>query len=323
MPVISLSDRARLRAYFRRAPELHLYELGDLDDFFWPHTRWYALERGGDLHAVALLYTAGALPAAIAIGDRPTLAELLDGIRDQLPARLYAHLTPGLVDALAPRYASEPHGEMRKLALADRARLAGVDTGAVLRLGPEDRAELEQFLARAYPGNWFDPRMLETGQYFAIRDGVLVAAGGVHVYSPTERVAALGNIAVAESHRGRGLATRVTARICRSVLESVDHVGLNVRGDNRAAIACYERLGFATVAPYEEHLLLARTGAGDHFGDSLALSGDGSTLAVEPPAVVVDDPRRSQVVAVPRAPVAPDPGGDVRQVAKLDLGLGH
>lgn len=258
MPVISLSDRARLRAYFRRVPERHLYELGDLDDFFWPHTRWYALEDGGELRAAALLYDPGTLPVVLAIGDRPPLAELLDGIRARLPARLFAHLSPGLVDALAPRYESEPHGDMLKLALADRTRLAGVDTGDTHRLGPADRADVEAFFARAYPGNWFDPRMLETGHYFAIRRGEIVAAGGVHVYSPAERVAALGNIAVAESHRGRGLGTRITARICGSVLESVDHVGLNVRRDNRAAIACYERLGFAAVAPYEEHILHAR-----------------------------------------------------------------
>lgn len=259
--MISLSDRARLRSYFCRSSELHLYELGDLDEFFWPHTRWYALEHGGDLRAVTLLYGAGALPTVIAIGDQEPLAELLAEIRERLPARLHAHLSPGLHDALAPRYASEPHAEMWKLALTDRAgrALAGVDTGAVIRLGPEDRAEALRFFAHAYPGNWFDPRMLETGQYFGIRDGELVAAGGVHVYSPAERVAALGNIAVAESHRGRGLGTRVTARICRSVLESVDHVGLNVRRDNGAAIACYERLGFAVVAPYEERLLEART----------------------------------------------------------------
>jgi len=257
--VISLSDRDRIRAYFRRDPELHLYELGDLDDFFWPHTHWYGLEDRGDLRAVALLYTANALPVVVAVGDQPPLAELLDATRDQLPSRLYGHLTPGLYDALAPRYASEPHGDMLKLALADRARLAGVDTDSVLRLGAEDRAEMEQFFAHAYPGNWFDPRMLETGQYFGIRDGALVAAGGVHVYSPAERVAALGNIAVAESHRGHGLATRLTARICRSLLETVDHVGLNVRRDNRAAIACYERLGFATVGPFEERMLHVRT----------------------------------------------------------------
>ena len=67
-----------------------------------------------------------------------------------------------------------------------------------------------------------------------------------------------GSIAVAESHRGRGLGTRLTARIARSLLETADHVGLNVRRDNRAAIACYERLGFTHVAPFEERELRAR-----------------------------------------------------------------
>jgi ribosomal protein S18 acetylase RimI-like enzyme len=261
MRAIELSDRARLRAYFRRAPALHLYELGDLDDFFWPHTRWYALEDDGAIHAVALLYAAPELPVVLALGDPAPLGELLAQIHGRLPARFYAHLSPGLFGALAPRYASEPHGDYLKMALADPARLDAVDASAAVRLGPADRGELERFYARAYPGNWFDPRMLETGQYFAIRDGEIVAAGGVHVYSPAERVAALGNIAVAVEHRGRGLGTQVTARICRSLRAEVDHVGLNVRADNRAAIACYERLGFAPVAPYEEHLVIDR-GAG-------------------------------------------------------------
>jgi ribosomal protein S18 acetylase RimI-like enzyme len=37
----------------------------------------------------------------------------------------------------------------------------------------------------------------------------------------------------------------------------VGRIGLNVVADNRAAIACYERLGFRFVAPYEEHRLVA------------------------------------------------------------------
>ncbi len=243
-------DRAWLRAYFQREPALHLYELGDLDEFFWPHTRWYAL---GD--AVALVYTASELPVVLALGEVAPLHALLADLRDELPPRLYAHLSPGLVGALAPRYSSEPHGTLIKMALAGRTRVDAVDTAHVVPLAPSDRDELLAFYARAYPGNWFDPRMLETGQYFAIRAPGLVAVAGVHVYSPTERVAALGNIAVAPEARGRHLATAVTARACQSLLAHVDHVGLNVKADNPAAIACYARLGFVEVARYEEHLL--------------------------------------------------------------------
>ena len=248
---MEVTDRTWLRERLSRDAALHIYELGDLDDFFWPNTRWFAR---GD--AIALVYTASELPVLIALGD---VAALLAEIRDQLPARIYAHLSPGLVPQLAPRYDDEPHGAFLKMRLSDRATIDAVDASRAFALAPRDRDELVAFYAHAYPGNWFDPRMLETGQYFTIRDGgELVAAGGVHVYSPTERVAALGNIAVAPSARGRGLARCVTAAISRSLLAHVDLVGLNVRADNAAAIACYTRLGFTRVAPYEEHLLCAR-----------------------------------------------------------------
>ena len=44
----------------------------------------------------------------------------------------------------------------------------------------------------------------------------------------------------------------VTARLCRSLRETVDHIGLNVQADNDAALACYRKLGFEIVAPYGE-----------------------------------------------------------------------
>lgn len=153
MALVKLDSRARIRAFLARDPDLHLYELGDLDARFWPFT----------------------------------------------------------------------------------------------------------FYERAYPGNWFDPRMLETEQFFGVREqGRLVAAGGVHVCSEIERVAALGNIACDPERRGRGLATRVTARLCRSLLSRVDHVGLNVLAENTPAIRCYARLGFVHAADYDEVVLIRR-----------------------------------------------------------------
>ena len=251
-----ITDKAWLRTYLMRDPALHIYELGDLDDFFWPSTRWFAL----DDRAVVLLYQpVGALPALLAFGDVTPLHELLAELRDQLPPRIHAHLSPGLIDTLAVRYRDESRGDYLKMVLADRTRLP--ETPGIVGLSSTDRPELEAFYAASYPANWFDPRMLETGQYVGIREHGLVAAGGVHVYSTSERIAALGNIAVAPEHRGRHLGTRVTAALCRSLLGvGIEHVGLNVRADNRAAIACYERLGFATVARFEEHLLVAGAG---------------------------------------------------------------
>lgn len=246
---MEVTDRAWIRERLARNVALHIYELGDLDDFFYPRTRWFAR---GD--AIALLYAAPVVPVLIALGDGQR--ELLDELRADLPPRLYAHLSPGLVEQLAPRFEVEPHGAFAKMILADPSALPAADA---TRLAPGDRDELLAFYAHAYPGNWFDPRMLETGHYFAVRrDGEIIAAGGIHVYSPSERVAALGNIAVAPAERGRGIAQRVTTAVCQSLREHVDHIGLNVRADNAAAIACYTRLGFTRVAPYEEHMLCAR-----------------------------------------------------------------
>jgi RimJ/RimL family protein N-acetyltransferase len=249
-----LRDKARIRASLRRHPALHVYELGDLDDFFWPHTTWFA---SGE--AIALLYAPPATAVLIALApddECGPLAELVEAIA--LPPRLYAHVSPALVPTLARRHRVEPHGTHLKLALIDPTRLPP-PAPEVVQLGPDDAVELAAFYARCYPGNWFDPRMLETRQYFAIRDDAeVVAAAGIHVYSANERVAALGNIATAPGHRRRGLAAKATARLCHSLRETVELIGLNVKAENHAAIACYEQLGFAAVASYEE-LVLERT----------------------------------------------------------------
>ena len=248
---MELRDKDRIRVFLRRDPALHVYELGDLDDFFWPHTTWFAND---DVSAIALLYAPPQVAVLAAFAREPEpLGELVAQIATRLPPRIYVHLSPGLLHRLEPRYTARSHGPHLKMSLVAPERLRTVDVAGVDRLGPDDAAELARFYERCYPGNWFDPRMLDTRQYFAIREaGELAAAAGIHVYSETERVAAIGNITTAPELRGRGFGARVTARLCLSLLEHVDLVGLNVKADNAVAIRCYERLGFAHVAPYEE-----------------------------------------------------------------------
>jgi predicted GNAT family acetyltransferase len=99
--------------------------------------------------------------------------------------------------------------------------------------------------------------MLETGLYQGIRrGGCLVSVAGVHVYSPRYRVAALGNITTHPDWRGRGLATLVSAKLCETLSKGgIEHIGLNVKADNVAALTCYERLGFRWAADYGEYTL--------------------------------------------------------------------
>jgi ribosomal protein S18 acetylase RimI-like enzyme len=260
--VVELRDREAIAAFLRRRPAVHAYELGDLDDFFWPFTRWIAWQRDGRIEQLALLYGEPDPPVLLAFAEEPATAMslLLASIAPELPPRLYAHLSPGLLPALAPRLA--PHGDAiphLKLGLVDPACLVRYDAAGVELLAPDDLEEVEAFYADAYPGTWFQPRMLETGRYVAIRrDGRLACVAGVHVWSPTWGVATLGNVATLPEARGAGLATAACAGLCRLLLEDgIDVISLNVRADNTSAIRAYEKLGFAHAADYVEVALVA------------------------------------------------------------------
>lgn len=255
---VALHEKDEIAAFLGRNPALHLYAIGDLDDFFWPYTSWYALREGGQVTQLALLYFGTNLPVLLAHAAEPAegMGVLLRSLLPLLPRRLYAHLSAGQEAIFAGSYHVRPHGAHLKMALADRSRLEAVDTGAAVRLSAANLGELEALYRASYPGNWFDPRMLETGHYYGLRDGdALASVAGVHVYSPRYQVAALGNITTRPELRGRGLATVVTAKLCRELLGSVDQVGLNVAAANVGAIGCYERLGFERVAEYGEYML--------------------------------------------------------------------
>jgi ribosomal protein S18 acetylase RimI-like enzyme len=255
-----LHDRSTIESFLRQDAYLHLYELGDLDDFFWPHTTWYASQAEGQVRSLFLLYSGGGLPVVLALAkegpEQEQLRALLEASLPLLPRRFYSHLSPGLQETLAGAYRLEPHGRYLKMALTDPSRLAAVDTSAVTPFTPADAEALRCYYDAAYPGNWFDPRMLETGHYYGIwRDGQIASVAGIHVYSPRTRVAALGNITTSPAYRGQGLGTQVTARLCQALLKTVDTIGLNVKAGNEPALAVYTRLGFTTIGEYEEFMV--------------------------------------------------------------------
>ena len=256
MTLRSVRDRARLAAYLSRDRELHLYELGDLDDFFFPQTRWFGWGQP-ELEAICLLYEGSfgaTLLAFSAHGTDGRMCALLAALEGKLPARFYAHLTPGLVGSLSKRFHTGPRRSALKLALRNPSRVTAIDTAEVVPIRSEDVESVRALYREAYPDNWFDPRMLDTGCYCGVREGdSWLAIAGVHVLSRVYRVAALGNIATAEAARRRGLGTKVTAALCQKLVrEGIATIGLNVMSANHAALECYRKLGFEGVAAYEE-----------------------------------------------------------------------
>jgi len=261
MTVQRLDSKRDIEAFLRDSPELHIYSLGDLDDFFWPYTIWYGWEEEGALKDVALVYLSRTLPTVVGISRRPAvMCTLLGEIVLMLPEMVYAHLSPGVERAFSRTHVLESHGPHYKMSLRDTSCVRDVDCSETIPLTVRDSVDMVQLYQESYPGNWFDLRAVEIGQYFGLRqDGRLVSVAGVHVYSEDYKVAALGNIVTHPAYRRRGYARQVTARLCQSVLEKVEYVGLNVKANNDAAIACYTGLGFEIIAPYGEFTLAART----------------------------------------------------------------
>lgn len=232
-----------------------MYEIGDLDDFFWAHTIWYALCEQDEILQLALLYVATPnQPVLICLSNATDdVSRLLQPLTPLLPKRFYAHFNVDSAHLLSDSYSHESHGIHFKLALRQKELLADIDTERVEGLTHADLAEIYTLYAESYPGNCFDPQMLETGHYYGIRShGKLISIAGLHVYSSTYKVATLGNVATHPDFRGQGHSTAVCARLCQELLQSVEHIGLNVKADNVAALNCYKRLGFEQVASYEE-----------------------------------------------------------------------
>ncbi|MBN2047099.1 MAG: GNAT family N-acetyltransferase [Anaerolineaceae bacterium] len=258
MRTISIHDKHRIETYLLKEAQLNIYSIGDLDDFFWPYTVWYGLEDQGEILRLALLYCGVGLPVLLCFddGEDALTRQFARSLFALLPASFYAHFRPGLEDIFKEAYDLEYHGLHHKMALTNPAALHLVDDSAAARLRPEEIDEVRAFYESAYPDNFFDPRMLNTGHYYGIREnGRLLSIAGIHVYSEAYQVAAIGNVTTLPAARGQGLATQACARLSKELLKSVKYLGLNVRADNPAAIHVYQQLGFSILADYGEFTL--------------------------------------------------------------------
>ncbi len=253
-----IHNRETIEKYLRENEALNVYCIGDLDRLFRPFTIWYGLRGENEkLRSLAMLYTGGEMPALMAYRayEGEALTELVCGISKILPAKFYSHLCETSEAALAKRFKLEPHGRHLKMYLNDPSKIRGKADSCVRRLCVADLENLLELYRESYPGNWFDPATLATGEYFgAFAGGDIVCAAGVHVFSEKYGAAALGNITTRPNYRGKGLAGMVTAALCRSLLKKTCLIGLNVDSKNEAAISCYRKLGFAVAGEYGEFM---------------------------------------------------------------------
>ncbi|MDZ4711065.1 MAG: GNAT family N-acetyltransferase [bacterium] len=257
MNLLALQDKDQIELHFRKNTDLNLYQLGDLDDFFWKFTDWQAAEEDGEIKQIILIYKGTDLPVMIALCDKNEniMRELLINLEPRLPEKFYSHLSKGLAEVLRGNYNFEKHGTYLKMSLQKNDLVLFAENPAVRRLEVTDIEQIKKFYEESYPDNWFDKRMLESGKYFGyfINDK-LAGIAGIHVYSGKYKVAVLGNITTDPVHRGRSICTNLTSALCADLFETVDNIGLNVHSENTAAIKSYGMVGFKITGEYEEYM---------------------------------------------------------------------
>jgi ribosomal protein S18 acetylase RimI-like enzyme len=257
MEIRNLHDKEEIYKFLSINPELHIYAIGDLDDFFWSKTMWFCICDNNTILSIALLYT-GMVPATLILlhnGTQVYAKELLTSIRPFLPSKIMVHLSSGLIGLFGKKDILKDYGLHYRMVLK-KEPIEQSDKN-IRKLNVVDILPINQLLSVAYPENWFDKRMLETDMYYGYFNGeALIGMAGVHVYSEHYKIAALGNITTHPDFRGRGIASKLTSRVCYELNKKVTVIGLNVTAANISAIKCYEKLGFAIYSSYDECYLV-------------------------------------------------------------------
>jgi predicted GNAT family acetyltransferase len=113
----------------------------------------------------------------------------------------------------------------------------------IVPLTDADAPDMLALATLTQPGPFF-ARTHQLGDFFGVRlDGRLAAMAGERMKPPgfTE----VSGVCTHPDHRGRGLATALTRRVCARILARGETPFLHAYAGNHGAIALYETLGFS------------------------------------------------------------------------------
>jgi ribosomal protein S18 acetylase RimI-like enzyme len=252
----SLTDRAQIRSILSADKAWAVYALGDLAGGFYEHTSWFGSADGS---ALLMLYRAFGAPLLFAFGPPDRVAPLLAEIEAETD--VYLSVRPEILPLIEAHFQISDETPMWRMIL-DPARFQPA-AGPAVRLSLADLPALQRLYAGgsldgppAGDGpDFFSASMVEQGVYYGIyAETELLAAAGTHLVVLAEGVSAVGSVYTQVSQRGRGLATQVTGAVAAELLSipTLRHIALNVRQDNPAALAVYERLGFQRYCAFYE-----------------------------------------------------------------------
>jgi ribosomal protein S18 acetylase RimI-like enzyme len=120
--------------------------------------------------------------------------------------------------------------------------LGAVEPTGARSLNVDDLEQILPLVQLTAPGP-FLPGTIDLGRYYGCFEGEqLIAMAGerLHVQGYTE----ISAVCTRPEARGRGLASALTSRVARGILERGETPFLHLRSDNDSARRVYERLGF-------------------------------------------------------------------------------
>jgi ribosomal protein S18 acetylase RimI-like enzyme len=234
------------------------YLLGDLDAPFFDKGTWFvatlpagstACAGGTRALAIVLVFEAFSVPTVLSFGDRGGVDAIVRSAA--LPSDCYLKIPPEHEAAFAAAFDIRERDVMKVLALDRCDYRSSLDRHEVRRLDVTFPIDQILDVYKSYPGHFFEPGQLAGGVYFgSFERERLVAVAGTHVYSPSGRVAAAGNIVTASNARGRGHGAACTSAVIEELYaRGCDTIVLHVAAANSPAQACYRRLGFHEHGP--------------------------------------------------------------------------
>ncbi len=241
-----LIHKSEIRPILEEDRHYAAYALGDLEDGFFEHCRWYIAEESASFRSLALVYAGFDPPVLFLMGTGQGTEALLNG-----PVEIDRATMNGLaehLDAIRLHYRCDAIRRTWRMKLKPRDLQEPAETrpsGICRRLTGADMNRLRALYTFG-GGDVFSPAQVIQGTFYGFdMGGQLIAVAGTHIISVAQSVAAVGNVMTHPDYRGRGYATLATYAVCQELVQrAIETIVLNVREDNIPAIRIYEKLGF-------------------------------------------------------------------------------
>jgi predicted GNAT family acetyltransferase len=254
------SDRDEIAAFLNRDRLYAGYALCDLEDEYFGSCQWFlTADAQGEPRGLAMEF--GRLDPVVlfVMGEPEAVRATLEN--DLTPAYIQITAQPEHLPALEHRYRVRHVRAMLRMTVRKADFQPAKEQERAERLTERDLPELNR-IYRMAAASAFAAYQLESGIFYGIKvNGRLVATAGTHVFSPSQRIVAVGNVFTHPHFRGRGFAQAVTGAVTAEALRGFgpDEPGqpeaiaiLNVRADNAPAIRAYQKIGYADACRFVE-----------------------------------------------------------------------